>query len=73
MFECARCGSSYSAAHLGVEHCPRCRLRDQVQAPLAFKAFQLPGAEQVRRHSAAPVPGPKLGAQPQSQAAAEAG
>lgn len=45
MFECERCGSSYSATHLGVEHCPRCRLRDQVQAPLAFKAFRLPGSE----------------------------
>jgi hypothetical protein len=39
MFECERCGSSYSASHLGVEHCPRCQLRDQVQSPLAFKAF----------------------------------
>jgi hypothetical protein len=40
MFECERCGSSYSASHLGVEHCPRCQLRDQVQSPLAFKAFR---------------------------------
>jgi hypothetical protein len=40
MFECERCGSSYSASHLGVEHCPRCQLRDRVQSPLAFKAFQ---------------------------------
>ena len=43
MFECERCGSSYSASHLGVEHCPRCRLRDQVQSPLAFKAFRRTG------------------------------
>lgn len=42
MFECERCGSSYSASHLGVEHCPRCKLRDRVEAPLAFKAFRLP-------------------------------
>jgi len=45
MFECERCGSSYSASHLGVEHCPRCQLRDQVQAPLAFKAFRLPESQ----------------------------
>jgi hypothetical protein len=45
MFECGRCGSSYSAAHVGVEHCPRCQLRDQVQSPLAFKAFQLPKSQ----------------------------
>ena len=44
MFECERCGSSYSATHLGVEHCPRCQLRDRVEAPLAFKAFQRTGA-----------------------------
>ena len=41
MFVCSRCGSSYNARHIGVEHCPRCRLRDRVDAPLAFKAFDL--------------------------------
>lgn len=41
MFVCSRCGSSYNARHIGVEHCPRCRLRDKVDAPLAFKAFDL--------------------------------
>jgi hypothetical protein len=41
MFECERCGSSYSASHVGVEHCPRCRLRDRVEAPLVFRAFRL--------------------------------
>lgn len=41
MFVCARCGSSYNAKHIGVEHCPRCRLRDKVESPLAFKAFDL--------------------------------
>lgn len=41
MFMCSRCGSSYNARHVGVEHCPRCRLRDKVDAPLAFKAFDL--------------------------------
>ena len=45
MFECERCGSSYSATHLGVEHCPRCQLRDQVQAPLAFRAFRQPESQ----------------------------
>ncbi len=49
MFECERCGSSYSASHLGVEHCPRCRLRDRVQAPLAFRAFRLPLAQSESR------------------------
>jgi hypothetical protein len=41
MFVCSRCGSSYNARHVGVEYCPRCRLRDKVEAPLAFKAFDL--------------------------------
>ena len=45
MFVCSRCGSSYNARHIGVEHCPRCRLRDKVEAPLAFKAFDLSGLE----------------------------
>jgi hypothetical protein len=43
MFECARCGSSYSSRHVGIENCPRCRLRDKVDSPLAFKAFDLSG------------------------------
>jgi hypothetical protein len=42
MFMCERCGSSYSAHHIGVENCPRCQLRDRVQAPLTFKMFKLP-------------------------------
>jgi hypothetical protein len=45
MFVCSRCGSSYSSKHIGVEHCPRCRLRDKVESPLAFKAFDLSGLE----------------------------
>jgi hypothetical protein len=45
MFVCSRCGSSYNARHIGVEHCPRCRLRDKVDAPLAFKAFDLSSLE----------------------------
>ncbi len=47
MFVCSRCGSSYSARHIGVEHCPRCRARDRVQAPLAFKAFDLSGMKRI--------------------------
>jgi hypothetical protein len=42
MFKCERCGSGYSASHLGVEHCPRCMLLDRAQAPLTFKVFKLP-------------------------------
>lgn len=45
MFVCGRCGSSYNERHIGVEHCPRCRLRDKVDSPLAFKAFDLSGIE----------------------------
>jgi hypothetical protein len=41
MFVCSRCGSSYNARHVGVEHCPRCRLKEGIEAPLAFKAFDL--------------------------------
>lgn len=43
MFVCSRCGSSYDASHIGVEHCARCRIRDEVEAPLAFTAFDLRG------------------------------
>jgi transcription elongation factor Elf1 len=63
MFECARCGSSYSSQHIGVEHCPRCRLRDKVESPLAFKAFDLsslnPPARVARsRHDGSQPPAP---------------
>ena len=51
MFVCSRCGSSYNARHIGVEHCPRCRLRDKVDSPLAFKAFDL------SKLNVAPLPG----------------
>lgn len=40
MFTCERCGSSYSASHVGVENCPRCMLLDRVQTPLTFKVFR---------------------------------
>jgi hypothetical protein len=55
MFQCERCGSSYSANHLGVEHCPRCKLRDRVDAPLVFKAFRLP---ETRPEAGMPRPSP---------------
>jgi hypothetical protein len=66
MFRCERCGSSYSSAHaVGVENCPRCRLRDGAVAPLSFKVFDLPqakarqdapGEEDLTKNSAAPPP-----------------
>ena len=49
MFECARCGSAYSASHVGVETCPRCLLLDRVQAPLTFKLFKRSRFEIVPR------------------------
>jgi hypothetical protein len=58
MFVCERCGSSYSASHLGVEHCPRCKLRDRVEAPLAFKAFRLPETQPDATRSEATLPTP---------------
>jgi hypothetical protein len=55
MFNCERCGSSFSplrAATLG--YCPRCRARDGVASPLNFKLFKAPpGAKKPR--SASPV------------------
>jgi hypothetical protein len=68
MFECERCGSSYSASHLGVENCPRCQLLDRVQAPLAFKAFQRQGPSEPVDAPAAAAPA----ADPGTTAAAEA-
>lgn len=68
MFECERCGSGYSASHLGVEHCPRCQLRDQVQAPLVFKAFQRTQARAAVVDSTAQ----RVAAESLSQAPAEA-
>jgi late competence protein required for DNA uptake (superfamily II DNA/RNA helicase) len=41
MFKCERCGSGYSANHIGVENCPRCLLRDRVESPLSFKMFKI--------------------------------
>ncbi len=41
MFKCERCGSGYSANHIGVENCPRCLLLDRVQAPLTFRMFKI--------------------------------
>jgi late competence protein required for DNA uptake (superfamily II DNA/RNA helicase) len=54
MFKCERCGSGYSANHVGVENCPRCLLLDRVQAPLTFKVFKLTEAE--TRSETAPPP-----------------
>jgi hypothetical protein len=41
MFNCERCGSSYSGKRgIGLENCPRCQLRDKVAAPLKFRLFE---------------------------------
>lgn len=56
MFTCERCGSSYSASHIGVEHCPRCQLRDRVQAPLSFKVFKLPNTREIMTPPQAAAP-----------------
>lgn len=56
MFACDRCGSKYNERHIGVEHCPRCRLRDGVEAPLAFKAFDLGGLTKAPPRVAAEAP-----------------
>jgi hypothetical protein len=47
MFNCERCGSSYSGKRgIGLENCPRCQLRDKVAVPLKFKLFgSQPGVE----------------------------
>jgi hypothetical protein len=43
MFQCDRCGSSYSSMHtVGIENCPRCLLRDKTVSPLSLKIFDLP-------------------------------
>lgn len=40
MFQCERCGSSYSARHaVAMSECPRCLGKDRVSSPLTFKAF----------------------------------
>jgi hypothetical protein len=41
MFNCERCGSSYSGKRgITLENCPRCQLRDKVAVPLKFKLFE---------------------------------
>ena len=43
MFRCERCGSSYSSTRIvGIEHCPRCLLKDETLSPLSLKVFDLP-------------------------------
>lgn len=55
MFECARCGSSFSAKHAtSMGECPRCRGRDKIGSPLVFKPFsriqprRAPSTEAIR-------------------------
>jgi hypothetical protein len=46
MFNCERCGSSYSSMHaVGIENCPRCLLRDRTASPLTLKVFTLPESD----------------------------
>jgi predicted nucleic acid-binding Zn-ribbon protein len=49
MFNCERCGSSYSGKRgITLENCPRCRLRDKVAVPLKYKLFESqPGIDAV--------------------------
>ena len=69
MFVCSRCGSSYNARHIGVEHCPRCRLRDKVDAPLAFKAFDLSNLEVTSLKAADRIDGSGSGTETNASAA----
>jgi len=46
MFNCERCGSSYSSMHaVGIENCPRCLLKDRTASPLTLKVFTLPESD----------------------------
>ena len=56
MFKCERCGSGYSANHVGVENCPRCLLLDRVQTPLTFKMFEVRAPERKAPQAQAAVP-----------------
>jgi DNA-directed RNA polymerase subunit RPC12/RpoP len=48
VFRCERCGTSYDPMRAAPsEHCPRCLIRDQVNARLSFRMFKLP--EPTRR------------------------
>jgi hypothetical protein len=52
MFQCEKCGSSYSAMHaVAIENCPRCLARDQITSPLVFKPFQFPEATKPKLRS----------------------
>jgi hypothetical protein len=54
MFNCERCGSSFSPLRAAaVGFCPRCQARDGVASPLSFKLFSPPtAAKETRRPSA---------------------
>lgn len=63
MFRCERCGSSYNPLRsAGIENCPRCLMRDRIESPLAFKAFELPAsiAERAGRVAAKAPYGERL-------------
>lgn len=56
MFQCERCGSSYSARHtVAMSECPRCLGKDRVSSPLTFKAFsRIEGRAKSREGSKPP-------------------
>jgi hypothetical protein len=69
MFVCSRCGSSYNARHVGVEHCPRCHLKEGVEAPLAFKAFDLSKLKVAELGAAGQSAGSEIGSSTNTSAA----
>ena len=53
MFECERCGSSFSAKHaVAMGDCPRCLSKDKVSAALRFRPFS--------RIEPRPAPSPRV-------------
>jgi hypothetical protein len=59
MFNCERCGSSFSPIRMAAaENCPRCRARDGISTPLTFKAFQLPDMTLTDTQMNSECPGP---------------
>jgi hypothetical protein len=54
MFNCERCGSSFSPLRVATPgNCPRCQGRDGVVAPLSLKLFtKAPGAKEIGPASA---------------------
>lgn len=50
MFTCERCGASYNPLRaVSMDSCPRCRVRDEVLAPLSFAPFTRRFADDERQ------------------------